>query len=368
MDAATGLLYVGNGQYYDPSTGRFLTRHAKPDNTNPYVPWNPSSALFAPLALLFLIYGNKRKRSKWDTLVIMLLLGVAVTMSLAACGGGTSTPAPQGTPEPTPTPSPDQPPSSNDTSGASTNSGTATPNPGAGTGTLTVTPTPCPTIAMSTSTYTPSPTGTPTPTSTPISNYASALLSIYGVQLLNGSSDPEGIWTERLAYNAWRAVSNVADKLRGSTAFRNEFHTNDEFLVMKKVGTYVEYLGGGSTVPHDTGAITRGEHLIEFAWFDYVVEDSIRNNVVHELGHAFNKGHGDPAGTMPDIFWKKRSLFLRPTGDDGIMWQLHPPADGESSNNSETFADMFVAHVYNAWVNPANISPNPQEWMEEIVK
>jgi hypothetical protein len=71
---------------YDPSTGRFLTRHAKPDNTNPYVPWNPSSALFAPLALLFLLYGNKRKRSKWDTLVIMLLLGVAVTMSLAACG------------------------------------------------------------------------------------------------------------------------------------------------------------------------------------------------------------------------------------------------------------------------------------------
>jgi RHS repeat-associated protein len=42
MDAATGLLYVGNGQYYDPSTGRFLTRHAKPDNTNPHVPWNPS--------------------------------------------------------------------------------------------------------------------------------------------------------------------------------------------------------------------------------------------------------------------------------------------------------------------------------------
>ena len=31
MDAATGLLYVGNGQYYDPATGRFLThgREAK---------------------------------------------------------------------------------------------------------------------------------------------------------------------------------------------------------------------------------------------------------------------------------------------------------------------------------------------------
>ena len=35
MDAATGLLYIGNGQYYDPATGRFLTCDAKPDQTNP---------------------------------------------------------------------------------------------------------------------------------------------------------------------------------------------------------------------------------------------------------------------------------------------------------------------------------------------
>ena len=27
MDVATGLLYVGNGQYYDPATGRLLTRN-----------------------------------------------------------------------------------------------------------------------------------------------------------------------------------------------------------------------------------------------------------------------------------------------------------------------------------------------------
>jgi hypothetical protein len=54
MDTATGLLYVGNGQYYDPSTGRFLNRDVRPDQTNPYVPWkqDPSSALMAPLAIL----------------------------------------------------------------------------------------------------------------------------------------------------------------------------------------------------------------------------------------------------------------------------------------------------------------------------
>jgi len=26
VDAATGLIYIGDGQYYDPATGRFLTR------------------------------------------------------------------------------------------------------------------------------------------------------------------------------------------------------------------------------------------------------------------------------------------------------------------------------------------------------
>jgi len=54
MDTATGLLYVGNGQYYDPSTGRFLNRNACPDQANPYLPWkqDPASALMAPLAIL----------------------------------------------------------------------------------------------------------------------------------------------------------------------------------------------------------------------------------------------------------------------------------------------------------------------------
>ena len=40
MDSATGLLYLGNGQYYNPSTGRFLNRTARPNQANPYVPWS----------------------------------------------------------------------------------------------------------------------------------------------------------------------------------------------------------------------------------------------------------------------------------------------------------------------------------------
>ena len=87
MDAATGLLYVGNGQYYDPQTGRFLTRNANPNQANPYVPWksDPAGAMLAPIAMLALIYGGKRKRSKLDNVVIALMLLSAAGMSISAC-------------------------------------------------------------------------------------------------------------------------------------------------------------------------------------------------------------------------------------------------------------------------------------------
>lgn len=49
LDAVTGLLYVGNGQYYAPATGRFLTREVYPNSANPYAPWNPIGAIVGPL-------------------------------------------------------------------------------------------------------------------------------------------------------------------------------------------------------------------------------------------------------------------------------------------------------------------------------
>ena len=95
LDAATGLIYVGNGQYYDPATGRFLTRGVNPDQSNPYVPWrsDPLGVMFAPLVLLGLVYGGKKKRGKWDQWVILLVLCGAVGMSLSAGGSG-DTPGP----------------------------------------------------------------------------------------------------------------------------------------------------------------------------------------------------------------------------------------------------------------------------------
>ena len=91
MDAATGLIYVGNGQYYDPQTGRFLTRDAKPNNSNPYVPLDPSGAIIAPLGIIALFAGRKKKGSKLGTFLVLLLVLGSVGMTLAACGGGGST-------------------------------------------------------------------------------------------------------------------------------------------------------------------------------------------------------------------------------------------------------------------------------------
>lgn len=101
MDAATGLLYVGNGQYYDPATGRFLTRDARPSQSNPYVPFDPTSVLFAPLGLLALFFSRRRKHGKWDSLLAILVLASAVGIGLAACGP--SNPPVTNPPSPMPT-------------------------------------------------------------------------------------------------------------------------------------------------------------------------------------------------------------------------------------------------------------------------
>ncbi len=127
MDIATGLIYVGNGQYYDPSTGRFLTRDARPGQNNPYTPIDPTSALLGPLALLALAYGRKKSRGKRDVLVILLVLSVSLGVGLSAC----KFPFP---PSPTPTQPPASPlPTQTPGSGNDPGGGTPTPPPPTGT-------------------------------------------------------------------------------------------------------------------------------------------------------------------------------------------------------------------------------------------
>lgn len=101
----TGLIYVGNGQYYDPATGRFLTRGVNPNSANPYIPWNPIGAVFGPFALVSIYYSRKKgKRSPWLALIFMAVI-------LAACQCPIPNPFAPATPTPTQPPVATQPPS-----------------------------------------------------------------------------------------------------------------------------------------------------------------------------------------------------------------------------------------------------------------
>ena len=90
-DENTGLIYMGNGRYYDPVTGRMLTRGA--GQSNPYKPgaYDPAGMMVAPLAVLGLVLGKKKKRGKWDSLLVLLVVGMVVGMSVSACGPGKTT-------------------------------------------------------------------------------------------------------------------------------------------------------------------------------------------------------------------------------------------------------------------------------------
>ncbi|MGP8338023.1 MAG: hypothetical protein ACT6FC_07290, partial [Methanosarcinaceae archaeon] len=84
-DDTTGLIYLGSGQYYDPVTGRLLTRGVR--QSNPYKPgaFDPAGMMVAPLALLGLVLGKKKKRGKWDSFIAVLMVCVVVGMSVSAC-------------------------------------------------------------------------------------------------------------------------------------------------------------------------------------------------------------------------------------------------------------------------------------------
>jgi len=43
-------------------------------------------ALFAPLGLMALVYGHKKKGSKWAVLLVILSFAVVTGMTLSACG------------------------------------------------------------------------------------------------------------------------------------------------------------------------------------------------------------------------------------------------------------------------------------------
>ena len=113
IDATTGLIYIGNGQYYDPETGRFLTRGVFPNSTNPYVPWNPTGMLLGPLGLVSFYYSQKKGISKRRNRAVLIAILVLAMANLACCHGPSPAPAPTPEPSPSPTPTPSPVPNPN---------------------------------------------------------------------------------------------------------------------------------------------------------------------------------------------------------------------------------------------------------------
>lgn len=107
IDATTGLIYVGNGQYYDPETGRFLTRNFSPNSTNPYVPWNPIGIMLGPLAVVSMYYSQKKNKKPNIYLLLLVLLFLALACKGCPEISWTSTPQPTETPAATATSAPE---------------------------------------------------------------------------------------------------------------------------------------------------------------------------------------------------------------------------------------------------------------------
>jgi hypothetical protein len=96
-------------------------------------------------------------------------------------------------------------------------------------------------------------------------------------------------------------------------------------------------------------------------------------NVIHEIGHALNYQYDqNPVKDMPYYLYTNRDLILQPNSlapmpnacDDCEYYQFNR----EPNSPSETYADMFVAWMYNVWnSNPANALDVSiaQTWMEK---
>lgn len=117
---------------------------------------------------------------------------------------------------------------------------------------------------------------------------------------------------------------------------------------------------GGVCTTITVGGCTTHSHQINFAlnehgspnWAgDYVSENQFlrnRNNVVHELAHAFgswNRGLGALVGGWDGFAPPSTSETQR------IDWRMHPCAPSEDICSSETFADMFLGWTFGTWAD-----------------
>jgi hypothetical protein len=333
MDAATGLLYVGNGQYYNPATGRFLTRDARSDQTNPYVPWkaDASALLIAPLVLLSLVYSRRRgKRTRWDSLLIMVVLSVSVSMSLAVCSGGQL----QRT-----------------------------------THTVTITQSPFGTVVALDGTDIGSvgtPAGTPSDTPnvvctmifTPIRTM-NDFLAEYDITIEESAKQPnqKSEWTQDRMNAVLQAAEKIGYRLKKAGESTTAVFTSRFEPLTITWCTPGDRIGTCGIFAPDAkpyGYTPNKNHIYfwRLSGEIYGWHGAMARNVVHELGHVDLLTH--TTDTMPD--YHRDQIFVQEP-DNIANYQQHPcwldvayPEGSKPCNmDGEMYADIFVAWAYDAW-------------------
>lgn len=225
------------------------------------MPWDPTGAIIGPLAAIALFFGKKRKRGKWDILMIVVLLGMTAGIGLVACGSapvntpppGSANTAPPVVPASTQSPVPVGPGT------VSPNLPSTTPSP-----IETPTPTPCPTP-----TSTPAPIGTPTqipPPTNPTEEQMINYISSFGITLV-------GNWTGGILANLWEALFT---------------HIGYQELKSWLNGGPATIIYGGSrdcdNAPECYGGVTSNSTIT----FTYTGPVNPPINMLHEIGHLLD--------------------------------------------------------------------------------
>jgi RHS repeat-associated protein len=210
----------------------------------------------------------------------------------------------------------------------------------------------------------------------------------------------EGDWTEVDRLAVYSALMDVGLKLKGIVggkaweAFRAVYGTSPSNPLRFVWGTSAAGLSSQCAGAVNAGC-TSSAHLINFTFTKGSIYGETanrngamafalaRNNVVHELGHAFanrwwNKdGTYDASGpykNIPSGLVQDQGGFHLPPGYPNSpaerMWRQHPCGASDSACGNETFADMFLGWTYGAWdSNPMGskrdtfMTTNMAEWV-----
>ena len=167
----------------------------------------------------------------------------------------------------------------------------------------------------------------------------------------------DGNWTDRNKSVVIEASWDVAEALARET----DKSTAKSFRDVYDGGINFKWCGDACV----KGGLTRDANNIEFGSLPEprdglsaeLAHTDARNNVVHELGHAFawkwagsdNPYGRGPASSIPSHLIDKRGYYPSPDAAP-FTWQQHPCGGrGNPKCAGENFSDMFLGWTYGKW-------------------